>query len=73
MMVGKLRKQVIICPGSNQEQTVTYSVSGNWFSRKYDVVGCSTFKDGEVTCEKQCISLFGFIEAIRSCVVHKAG
>ena len=73
MMVGKLRKQAITCSGSNQEQIVTYSVSGNWFSPKYDVVECSAFNDGEVTCEKQCMSLFGFIEAIRSCAVHKAG
>ena len=72
-MVGKLRKQVIVCSGSNQEQTVTYSVSGNWFSRKYDVVECSAFNDDEVTCEKKCRSLFGFIEALRSCAVHKAG
>lgn len=72
-MVEKLRKQVIICTDKNCEVEITYSVSDSWLSATYEVVACSAFSDGEVSCEKKCIALLGFIEAIANCAVHKAG
>jgi len=56
-MTDKLSKQIIICPDRNREVEVTYSVSGNWFSPNYDVIACPAMYDGEVGCDRRCVTI----------------
>jgi hypothetical protein len=53
-MADKFRKQVIICPDRRREVEVTYTVSGNWFAPRYDVVACPAMYDGEQGCGRIC-------------------
>jgi len=55
-MVGNLRKQVIVCSDRNREVEVAYTVSGNWFSPNLDIVACPAMYDGEVGCERNCVT-----------------
>ena len=70
-MVDKLRKRIIFCPVKKCEVEVDYSISDNHLSPNYEVTACSEFHDGEVNCEKLCMAMFGFAEAIRSGATHK--
>ncbi len=72
-MVDKLRKRVIFCLVKNCLVEVNCSISDNHLSPKYEVIDCSEFHDGEVNCEKICMAMFGFAEAIRSGTDHKTG
>ncbi len=56
-MADNLRKQIIICPDRKREVEVTYTVSGNWFAPRYDVVACPAMYDGEVGCQRKCKDL----------------
>jgi hypothetical protein len=56
-MADNFRKQVIICPDRKREVEVTYTVSGNWFAPRYDVVACPAMYDGEVGCRRKCKDL----------------
>lgn len=70
-MVDKFRKRVIFCPVKNCLAEVDYSISGNHLSTNYEVIACSEFHDGEVNCEKACMAMFGFADAIGSGADHK--
>lgn len=56
-MIGKFRKQVIICPSRRREVEVTYTISGSWFTPDYKVVACPAMYEDGVGCDKQCQSL----------------
>ncbi len=56
-MADYLRKQVIICPDRKREVEVKYTVSGNWFAPRYDVIACPAMYDGEEGCQRKCQDL----------------
>jgi len=72
-VADKLRKRIIFCSERNCEVEIAYSISNDQISPNHEVVDCSEFYDGEVTCEKKCIALLGFTEAIRSGSARKEG
>ena len=66
VMADGLRQQIIVCPDSNREVEVTYSVSGNWFSPNYEVIACPAMYDGEVGCDRRCtVKLAGSASNLR--------
>jgi len=70
-MIDKLRKRRIYCTERNREVEVAYSISDDQIPTNHEVVSCSEFGDGEVSCETKCSDLLGFTEAIRIGTAHK--
>ena len=66
MTVDKVRKRLIFCSERNCEAEVTYSISDRQLSTNYEVIVCPEMSGGEAGCNRSCMALFGFIEAIRS-------
>jgi hypothetical protein len=59
-MGQKIKTMVIDCPLQKREVKVTYSVSGNWFNREYDVWLCPAINDVGGGCNRQCKSLLSW-------------
>jgi len=57
-MSRNTRTQVIRCPNRKRDVEVTYSVSGTWFSRRYEIEACPAMNDGAANCNRQCSDLF---------------
>ena len=54
VMRPKLRTRVIECPSQKRQVEVTYTVTGSWFKREYDVVSCPAINDWGGGCHREC-------------------
>jgi hypothetical protein len=55
-MAIKYHTQIIHCPLRQREVEVKYTVSGNWFNRKYSVASCPSMYD-RTGCDRRCENL----------------
>ena len=67
-MIGKLYKQVIICPCRKREVEVIYTVSGDRLAPEYKVVACPAMYDDGVVCGRQCHSLLPLPSNYGDCI-----
>lgn len=57
IMSTKHATQVIECPIRHREVEVTYSASGGWFNRSYQIEWCPAMYDGGVGCDRRCATM----------------
>jgi hypothetical protein len=53
-MRSKVRTQLVRCPSHNRDVEVTYTVSGSWLERKYELADCPALFDGGASCDRRC-------------------
>lgn len=71
-MAKKIRKQVIKCPSRKRHVELTYTVSGNWFARKYDIISCPAMYETSSSCNRQCRNLLARPTSYMPVVMNRA-
>jgi hypothetical protein len=56
VMAQKLKTMQLECPRQKRQVEVTYTVTGSWFDREYDVVSCPAINDFGGVCYRECKS-----------------
>jgi hypothetical protein len=63
-MAHELKTVVIECPRQKRQVEVTYTVTGKWLNREYDVVSCPAINDWGGNCHRECKSQLACIPGL---------